>query len=332
MNVSRYPLTTLSDPQTGAPMLVEGLRAEIAGRLIVEVCTLGATLLAVEVPDRTGQLKNICLRVPRLQDSMSPERNNYIGCVMGRFARCVRDGRFVLDGKTHQLTRNLGDHHFHGGARGFDKFNWHAEMRTSSDEAAFVLRLDRPAGDEGYPGAVQVETRYRIGRDGSLTIEHQVQTDAPTIVGMTSHSFWNLAGDEPIDDHQLALNASRFIDTDSSFIPLPGPPQSVTGTPFDLRVPQRLGGRPLDLCFALDDAGWAARLVSEASGRAMVLATNQPGIAVYSGDHLPLPRTGICLQTGDWPDAPNRPDFPTARLDPGQIYFHCTRYDFSVMA
>ncbi|WP_068874047.1 MULTISPECIES: aldose epimerase family protein [unclassified Phenylobacterium] len=331
MKVSRRTVGSFTDPDDGSRHPVEALRAEAEGRLVVEVWTYGATLVEAQTPDRSGRLANVCLTLPDLEAYVDPARNPYIGCVMGRFARCVRNGRLQIDGRLWQLDRNMGPHHFHGGSRGFDRFVWDAEVESSPAHVDLVLRLKRPDGDQGYPGAVEVETRYRVSGDGDLAIEHRAVADAPTIVGLTSHAFWNLAGTGRIDEHRLAVNASRFIAADEAFMPLPGPPRRVDDSPCDLRFPETIGARTLDLCYALDDPGWAARLEHPASGRTMTIETDQPGLAVYSGDHLPARRTGLCLQTGAWPDAPNRPDFPSPRLEAGETYVHYTRYGFSAV-
>jgi len=328
VKASRRSVGGVWNNDLGRDVDVEALRGEIQGRLIVEAWTYGASLIEVSVPDRRGELANICLRLPDLESYLDPRRNHYVGCVMGRFARCVRHGRLALDGQVHQLTRNLGDHHFHGGARGFDKFVWAGDIERTSAGLDLIFRLTRPEGDEGYPGAVAVETRYRLMVDGSLVIEHRGRADAVTVLGMTSHVFWNLAGAGQIDDHRLLINAARYVDADAEFIPLPGPPRAVAGTDLDLRTSRRLGARRLDQCFVIEGAQ-AARLEHARSGRIMSLETDQPGLAVYTGDGLPLPRGGLCLQTGDWPDAPNRADFPSARLAPGETYLHRSRYLFS---
>jgi aldose 1-epimerase len=333
VRVVRQTIGSIRADRSGATASdVDAWRIESPGRIAVEVWTYGATLVEVGIPNRSGRAENVCVRLPTLADYVDRRRNAYIGPVLGRFARCVKDGHFSLDGRDYRLDRNIGGHHFHGGSMGFDRFVWQASVDTRADEAVLKLRLERPDGDQGYPGELAAETRYRVFADGRLAIEHTATATAPTIVGMTSHAFWNLAGPRAVDGQRLAINASRIVATDAEFIPKPGPPVPASTVGLDFRKSVELSRVSIDHCFVLDSGDWAADLYDRVSGRRMRLQTDQPALAVYTGDHLQQRRAGICLQTGPFPDAPNRPDFPSARLDPGQVYSHRSVYTFATEA
>jgi len=296
------------------------------GPVSVTVCTYGASLTRVLAPDRDGRAGDVVLPV---LEPAELERHRYLGSTVGRFARCIAGGRLELDGRTFALTRNEGAHHVHGGALGFDRFVWDAEAGSDGAAAEVRLRLERPDGDEGYPGAVCVQTVYRLDADGKLTFEHSATTTRPTVVDLTNHAYWNLAGAGTIDGQVLEVSADAVVDVGEDLIPLPGPPARVAGTRYDFTSPQQIGSRQLDHCFVLRDRVPAAVLSDPRSGRTMRIVTDGAGLQVYSGDTLDPPRCGIALQTGALPDAPNRPDFPSSRLDPGDTYRHRTVHEFS---
>jgi aldose 1-epimerase len=296
----------------------------------VVVWTYGATLVEVRQPDRHGRLDNIVLRHSDLSGYEGTTRRAYLGSTMGRFCRKVADGMVTIDGTTYQLSPNDSGHHIHGGVNGFDRCVWEAQAGESPGAVAVHLRLVSRDGDQGYPGELTAEATYQLEESGRLTIEYRAVTDAPTIIGLTSHSYWNLVGAGPIGGHELALNASRILLFDSRGLPRDGPPEDVAATRFDYRAGRPVGDDQLDNFFPLDSEVWAAELYEPEAGRRMRMATNQPGIAVYSADKHQVPRTGVCLQASAWPDAPNRPDFPTARLAPGEEYLSRTVHEFSV--
>jgi aldose 1-epimerase len=308
---------------------VESYTLDNGSGLAVTVWTYGATLVEVLVPDRDGRTGNVVLRLPGLDDYLDRARNPYVGSTVGRYCRCVAGGRFELDGAEHRLDVNDGRHHIHGGPEGFDRRLWSASTAEGADELSVTLDLHSPAGDQGYPGAVDARCVYRVDRGNRLTIEYSAVCDAPTLIGLTNHAFWNLAGHGRIDDHRLSLNVRRYVPFDADLIPLAGPPAPLDGTDLDFRAPRRIGGQRIDNFFPLDDPAWAAELQDPGSGRLMRVSTDHPGVGVYSADGLAVPRTGICLETGAWPDAPNRPDFPPVRLAPGQTYRRRTVHAFS---
>lgn len=301
-----------------------------AGELQVTVWTYGATLVEVLVPDRAGRPVNVVCRLPGLAAYEDRGLNAYVGSTVGRFCRGVRDATFVLDGTRHRLDANAGRHHLHGGTDGFDRRVWQPRVEEAPGEVAVVLSLTSADGDQGYPGRVTAETAYRLRADGRLILEHRAVTTAPTIVGLTNHAFWNLAGQGPVDTQVLALNADRIVAFDDELFPLPGPPTPVAGTPLDFRTARRIGATRLDNFFVAAGSDWAAELADEDSGRHMRVTTDQPGLGVYTGDGLFASRAGLALEAGAWPDAPNQRDAPSARLDPGEVYRHRTVHEFTV--
>ncbi|MER7460029.1 aldose epimerase family protein [Micromonospora sp. NPDC126480] len=290
------------------------------------VCSYGAALLEVWAPDRSGAFANVVHRAPDLASLRTSV--GYLGVTMGRYARIVAHGRMVIDGVPHQLDRNIDGHHLHGGSRGFDSHVWAAESGATARTAWVRLTHRSPDGDQGYPGEVLARTTYTVVADHTLSVEHEATTTRPTVVGLTTHAYWNLAGRGVIDDHELRVASGRVIPTDEAFVPT-GPPAPVDGTGADLRRPRPLAGLRLDACWAVDDA-WCLELSEPAGGRRMRVWTDQPGLALYTAEGLARPRAGLCVQTGDWPDAPNRPDYPSCLLRPGETYRSRTRYVFTV--
>jgi aldose 1-epimerase len=313
-----------------AAMAVDGYTVDSEAGLAVTVWTYGATLVEVLVPDRTGRRTNVVLRLPDLGAYEDRSRNPYLGAVLGRYCRCVSDGRLVLNGIRYNLDRNDGRHHFHGGSIGFDRLVWDADAGLDGGAGEIRLRLLNADGEQGYPGELSVEVTYRVESPNRLVLDYRATTTADTVVGLTNHAFWNLAGGGRIDDHRLAVNAVRYLRFDADLIPVDGPPASVVGTPLDFRQSRSIGTDRLDNFLVLDDSAWAAELVDPSSGRVMAVTTDQPGLGVYSGDGLPEPRTGLSLQTSAWPDAPNRADYPPVRLSPGEVYVHRTVHEFTV--
>ncbi|MFC3346578.1 aldose epimerase family protein [Streptomyces echinoruber] len=313
------------------PTEVHAFTLDSGNGLSVTAWTYGASLVEVNVPDRYGRPGNVVVRLPDLASYEDPDLNAYVGATVGRYCRCVTDARFELDGVEHRLDGNDGSHHLHGGSLGFDKYVWEADAESREDRLVLRMRLVSPDGDQGYPGELTAEASYEVDTRGRLTIAFQARTTAPTVVGLTNHAFWNLGGGGTIDDHRLALNSTRIVAFDDRLMPLPGPPRDITGTDLDHTTPRELGAARLDNFFVLDDSAWAAQVEHRPSGRTMRVTTDQPGMGVYSGDHYRRPRAGLCLETGAWPDAPNRPDYPSVRLDPGQTYRHRTTHAFQTI-
>jgi aldose 1-epimerase len=335
MDISRDTVGALPGPDGRDGPEVESYTLDNGAGLSITVWTYGATLVEVRVPDANGVRGNVVVRLPTLADYLDRSRDQYIGCVMGRFCRCVAHGAFELDGVRHLLDRNDGPHHIHGGPSGFDTRLWTARARREPDALALELSLHSPNGDQGYPGAVDARCTYRIDGAGRLRVDFTATADAPTLIGLTSHTFWNLAGDGTIDDHLLRLDSDRIVAFDDLLIPLAGPPVSVAGTALDFTAPRRIGDLRLDNFFPLASGERplpAVELTDPASGRRLRISTDHPGVGVYSGDHLSRARAGLCLQPSAFPDAPNRPDFPSARLDPGRTYHRTTWHAFDTLA
>ncbi|MFD9706405.1 aldose epimerase family protein [Lentzea sp. NPDC059081] len=307
------------------PMAVDAYELTGADGLRAVVWTYGATLAELWVPDGTGGSVNVVLGHPDLTAYLEP-RNHYLGATLGRYSRNVGFGRFRLDGAEHLLDLNDRGHHMHGGVDGFSRRVWTA--RPEADGTALRLRLVSPDGDQGYPGELVAETVYRLVEHG-IEFEHSATTSSPTIVDLTNHSYWNLAGTGTVDDHLLTIAATRVIEFDQRMVPSAGPPPPVAGGPLDFTSPRPLRGCTADRFFVLDGPQPAVELSHPGSGRTMRIRTTAPGIGVYTADRFPTgARSGICLQASALPDAPNRPDFPTVRLDPRAIYHSRTVHEF----
>jgi aldose 1-epimerase len=325
--------------------------------IAVRIMTYGAAIVSLETPDRTGHLADIVLGF----DSLEPylEGVPYFGAIVGRYANRIANGRFTLDGKTHQLPRNDGPNSLHGGTRGFDKRIWTAEPLETAQGPALRLTYVSAAGEEGYPGELTARVTYRLGNDDTLSIEYHATATAPTPVNLTNHTYFNLTGDprRPILDHVLLINADRFTPVDATLIPT-GELRPVAGTPFDFRTPHVVGSRigaddeqlhrahGYDQNFVLDKAHpgaltLAAVLTDPQSGRSVVVRTTQPGLQFYTGNFLDgrpagkgtvfTYRTGLCLETQHFPDSPNHPAFPSTILRPGQTYSEKTVLVFGTL-
>lgn len=330
MNIHRETIGTTAGHAEQPATPVDAYTLDTGKGLTITVWTYGATLIEVLVPDRDGRVDNVVVRLPDLGSYEDRTKNpSYLGATLGRYARCIAEGHFRLDEIDYQLDCNAGRHHIHGGPIGFDRFVWDADAERKGDQLSLRLCLDRPNGDQGYPGALSAETVYRVHSDGRLTFEYRATTTASTIVALTNHAYWNLSDSGTVNDHRLTLNAARVVMVDDELIPV-GLPVSVVGTRLDYSRPRRIGNDQLDHCFVLDDPTWAAHLFDPASGRFIRVLTDQPGLQVYSADGFTESRAGLSLQTGAWPDSPNHIDYPSSRLDPGMTYRHNTTQEFSI--
>jgi aldose 1-epimerase len=320
------------------------------------IITFGAALQALMVPDKNGRCDDVVLGHDQFKSYLDNRR--FFGATVGRYANRIANARFVLDGNAAQLTANNGKHALHGGPDGFDRKLWQITEIEEGAEPCVTLAYVSVDGEEGYPGRLDVRVTYRLTGPSELSISFEARADRPTIVNLTNHSFFNLEGvaaGAGILDHRLTVIADRFLAIDPEAIPLPEEPRTVTGTPFDFRNPSIIGsrirhdeeqlrnGKGYDHNFCLDGAGelrLAARLEAPRSGRVLELLTDQPGLQVYSGNYLDGSIQGkqdllyrqsdaICLEPQVWPDTPNRPDFPSARLAPGDTYRHRTVYRFA---
>ncbi|HUC68925.1 MAG TPA: aldose epimerase family protein [Stellaceae bacterium] len=349
MEQSPYGVT--EDGQTVARYVL----ANDAG-MRVEVLTLGCIIARIEVPDRQGRGANVVLGLDSLADY--EHRSPHFGAVVGRFANRIARGRFALDGSEYRLETNNGPNALHGGRKGFDKVVWRAA--GGAGEALRLSYLSRD-GEEGYPGNLAVDVRYSLGRTNELRIDYEAGTDKPTILNLTNHSYFNLAGEGAGDilGHLVSIEADGFTPTDATQIPT-GEIRPVRGTPFDFREPRAVGERirlaEEQLRFARGyDHHWvlrraeaggvrlAARAFDPATGRILEVLTDRPGLQFYTGNSLngalagPSGRTyrqsdALCFETQGFPDAPNQPSFPSAVLRPGERFRSTTVFRFSTDA
>jgi len=315
------------------------------------IITYGATLQALVAPDRHGQKADIALGYDDLSGYV--EHPNYFGATIGRFANRIGGARFTLDGKIYTLALNDKPNSLHGGTQGFDKRPWRIESVQPGESAAVTMTLTSAAGDQGYPGTLQVKQRFSLDETGALTLDYSATTDAPTVVNLTNHSIFDLAGEgsqHGVLDQRLTIPASHYTPVDATLIPT-GVLQPVAGTVFDFthgriigqdirdgRDPQIVAGRGYDHNFALDagltrEPKLAARLEDPQSGRVLEVWSTEPGLQVYTGNFLDGTRVGkhghlyrmgdgIALEPQKFPNAPNEPKFTSARLNPGATYHH----------
>jgi len=316
----------------------------------VGLINFGAIITSVEVPDRDGKLANVVLNFPDIAGYQ--ENNPYFGGACGRFANRIAKGKFSLDGTEYSLFLNNGTNTLHGGKVGFMKKVWKAAPFQNDDATGVKFTYTSPDGEEGYPGELKSVITYTLTDANELKIEYVATTDKPTVLNLTNHAYWNLAGAGSglIVDHELTLSCSQFLPVDETGIPS-GELAAVAGTCMDFLKPEKIGTRitePVngaggyDHCYVVDGTAGelrpAAKIVEPTSGRVMEISTTEPGIQFYTGNFLEgTPATGnapkhgaFCLETQHFPDSPNRPEFPTTRLNPGETYRHTTVHKFSV--
>jgi aldose 1-epimerase len=349
---TRSPFGTLADGTK-----IEAVTLANSHGISARIMTLGATLQSLVVPDREGRRDDIVLGYDTAAEYLA--RPNYFGASIGRYANRIAKGKFTLDGKTYTLQTNDGPNALHGGSKGFDKRIWKIESVASGPEAKAVLSYVSADGEEGYPGELHVTATYALDDNNQLHLEYRATTSKPTIVNLTNHSYFNLAGGSANKDvmaEKVTLHAARFTPVDATLIPT-GERRAVAGTPFDFRKPMVVGSRirdgadqqvrfarGYDQNFIVDGTPGtlrpAARVEDPGSGRVLEISVTAPGIQFYTGNFLDGTYIGkksrayrqgdaICLEPGDFPDAPNHPDFPSARLDPGKTYVNTIVYRFT---
>jgi aldose 1-epimerase len=338
---------------------VEAITLTASNGITARVITYGATLQSLLVPNREGQFDDIVLGYSNLADYIA--KPQYFGATVGRFANRIANARFRLDGRTYALAANNGPNALHGGKRGFDKVIWSVNAINSGDGASVTLGYLAADGEEGYPGALTVSVTYALDEAGTLTTAYEATTDRPTVVNLTHHSLFNLAGAASSRDilkQRLLVNANAYTPVDARMIPT-GELRDVAGTAFDFRESSEIGarirdgneeqiviGRGYDHNFVLNGGvtetpKLAARVEDAGSGRVMDVFTTEPGLQVYSGNFLDgtvvgkehtvyRQAHGLALEPQKFPDSPNQPSFPSARLDPGQTYRQTSYYRFSV--
>lgn len=362
--VTASPAIAAEASQQAAGTLADGTEvSEItltgANGVSVSILTLGATLHEFMVPDRDGNVADIAVSYEKLSDYA--EAPNYWGATIGRYANRIDGGKFTLDGKTYQLTQNDGENSLHGGGNAWDVRNWTVESVESGPVASVRMSLQSPDGENGYPGAVSATVTYFLDDAGSLRIEFDATTNKPTIINMTNHALFNMAGEgapEGAMGNVLTIPASHYTPVNENLIPT-GELRPVEGSVFDFREgkplhdglrdgtnPQIVVGRGFDHNFALDkgvtaEPEMAARLEDPASGRVLEVLSTEPGLQVYSGNfldgsyigknsHVYRMGDGIALEPQKFPNAPNQPEFVSARVDPGKPYRHVMVYRVSV--
>ena len=320
------------------------------------VITYGGIITTLRTPDKSGAVDDIVLGFDDLAAYLKPNNSPYFGCLIGRYGNRIAKGKFTLDGKTYTLATNNDPNHLHGGNKGWDKVLWSPEVFQRGDGVGVVLSYTSPDGEEGYPGTVKSKVTYTLTEDDRLVVDYETTTDKTTVINLTQHSYFNLAGGRSADilGHELKLNASQYTPVDATLIPT-GETATVEGTPFDFRTSTAIGarinakdeqitrGKGYDHNFVLTRFGAgladAAEVYEPLTGRTLAISTTEPGIQFYSGNFLDgtltgkggrvYPhRSGFCLETQHYPDSPNHAKFPTTTLKPGDVYKSQTVFRF----
>lgn len=321
----------------------------------VDVISYGGIITRLITPDANGKLGDIVLGLDSLEDYVSG--SPYFGALIGRYGNRIANGRFELAGKTYQLDTNDGDNHLHGGVQGFDKKVWAMTPFTTDSSAGIILKLFSADGDQGYPGNLQVEVIYELNDDNELDMRFSANTDQPTVVNLTQHSYFNLAGKGTILDHKLQINGATMTPVGAGLIPT-GEITSVEGTPFDFREPKTIGqdinvedeqlalGLGYDHNYVVkeqpsDELVLAATVSEPTTGRVLDVLSEEPSVQFYSGNFLDGSlsgkgrsfglRSGFCLEPQHNPDSPNQPQFPTTTLLPQDTYKTRIVYRFSTL-
>jgi len=330
----------------GTPVDIYSL---VEGKVAVRIMTYGGIVVSVRTPDRNGKLADIVLGCDSVEKYA--KQTAHFGGIIGRYANRIAHGTFQLDGQTYSIPKNDGDNALHGGIRGFDKVVWTAKEIPNGIELTYLSK----DGDQGFPGNLSTTVRYTLS-GGALRVEYSATTDKDTVLNLTNHSYFNLAGQGNGDvlKHVLKIDAARMTPVDAGLIPT-GELKSVDGTPFDFRAPHAIGerieaddpqlrlGHGYDHNFVLDHApeqlAEAAEAYEPTTGRILRVLTTEPGVQLYTGNFLDGSITGkegrvynrrfaFCLETQHFPDSPNHPSFPSTELKPGQTFRSVTVYEF----
>ena len=328
---------------------ISTIRIMGSGGLEMTVSNYGAKILSLLVPNQDGEKADVLLGFSSMNEWQTQEPS--FNAVIGRFANRIKHGRFTLDGKTYQLPVNCAGDTLHGGWQGFQQQIWDI-VQQSQDSV--LLHYQSADGEQGFPGTLDVYVTYQITKDNALRITYEARTTAPTVINLTQHAYFNLEGEQAVSirEHLLQIHAEKFIELDETNCPT-GKLLPVKDTPMDFRLPIRVGNRIDDPFFARTrgiDATWVLPTTSSgeelqlvatlrAAGRTMQVRTNAPGLQVYTANFVEnnigkagtiyRPQNAICLETQNFPDAPNHPSFPSAVLRPGEVYYSQTEYTFS---
>ena len=317
------------------------------------VSDYGCIITHLWVPKADGSRQDVVLGFDEFADYQ--KHNLYFGCVVGRYANRIAKGKFSIADKTYQVAKNLQGNHLHGGLRGFDKVLWQASLEPGEEPSICFTHLSED-GDEGYPGNLQTTVRYTLKADNTLEMTFEASTDQPTIVNLTNHTYFNFSGGKQlVYDYELQLFADNILEVDNQLIPT-GQIVPVEGDAFDFRMPKKIGkdinkisnwqlsfGSGYDHCFVVnsssDTLAAHARVVDRSAGLSLDIFSTEPGVQLYTANHLPKVRgknnieyrknSGLCLETQHFPDAPNRPEFKTTQLIPGEMYFSKTVWRFA---
>jgi len=348
-SISKEPFGTAPDGQAVEIYTLRNNKGAEA-----RIMTYGGILVSLKVPDKNGQLGDVVLGYDNLDSYV--KNNPYFGALIGRYGNRIARGHFTLDGTTYTLATNNYPNALHGGIKGFDKQVWTATSRESADGPQLVLKYLSKDGEEGYPGNLDVTATYTLMQDNGLRLQYKATTDKDTVLNLTQHSYWNLAGKGDILNHVVMIPADRFTPVDVTLIPT-GELKLVEGTPFDFRTPTAIGARigqdDEQLKFGggydhnwvvnkpIGKLGLLARVTDPESGRVMEVLSTDNGLQFYSGNFLDGTITGkggwvyqhraaFCMEPQHYPDSPNHPEFPTTELKPGQVYHNTIIYRFSV--
>ena len=344
--------------KTSFGKLADGREAELytlrnAAGMEAKITNYGGIIVSMTAPDKDGTFADVTLGM----DSLAGYEKGvpYFGALIGRYGNRIAKGKFTLDGQEYTLATNNMGNHLHGGLKGFDKVLW-TTTPVDGEEPALKLAYTAKDGEEGYPGTLNVEVTYTLQKDNALRIDYKATTDKPTVVNLTNHSYFNLAGQGDILSHEVTLNADRFLPVNETLIPT-GELKPVAGTPFDFTKSTAIGkrindssdvqikyGLGYDHAWVLSDSSKTSKLAATVyeptSGRVMEVYTTELAIQFYTGNFLDgtltgkggvvyQKRTGLCLETEHYPDSPNQPSFPSTTLRPGETYQTTTIYKFS---
>jgi len=351
MSIEKAAFGTTADGQA-----VELYTLRNENGITVKAITYGGIIYSVETPDREGRFTNITANCASLSgyETKSP----CFGALLGRYANRISGAKFPLDGREIVLSRNAGANHIHGGTRGFDKRVWKAEAIQRNDYVALKLSYTSKDGEEGYPGNLTCTVVYELNNKNEWRMEYTAQTDKPTVINLSNHAYWNLSGAQSgtILEHILKVNAAKYLLADAALIPT-GESVSVQGTPLDFREPHAIGerfdritgkqfGGGYDHCLVLQheapaDLTFCAKLIDPKSGRTMEVFTTQPAVQIFTAnfasgafegpDGYRYPKhLGVCLETQHFPDSPNKRNFPSTILRPGETFHSVTVHKFGV--